>query len=112
VPSTFPDPYRFDKPLPINAVSSACRPEQSWGIIDRLISQTQDIRLFRLCLLRIGLFPMLDTFFDLHDRFFQFLPLTFVRQVTQGVGHECHESIDDANYDGRSCYVPEKAKER
>jgi hypothetical protein len=24
-----------------------------------------------------------------------------VRQVTQGVGHECHESIDDANYDGK-----------
>jgi hypothetical protein len=23
-----------------------------------------------------------------------------VRQVTQGVGHGCHESIDDANYDG------------
>jgi ankyrin repeat protein len=23
-----------------------------------------------------------------------------VRQVTQGVGHRCHESIDDANYDG------------
>jgi hypothetical protein len=23
-----------------------------------------------------------------------------VRQVTQGVGHECHESIDDANYGG------------
>jgi hypothetical protein len=23
-----------------------------------------------------------------------------VRQVTQGVGHEGHESIDDANYDG------------
>jgi hypothetical protein len=23
-----------------------------------------------------------------------------VGQVTQGVGHECHESIDDANYDG------------
>jgi hypothetical protein len=26
--------------------------------------------------------------------------LQFVRQVTQGVGHGCHESIDDANYDG------------
>jgi hypothetical protein len=35
-----------------------------------------------------------------------------VRQVTQGVGLECHESIDDANYDGGSCYVHEKAKER
>jgi hypothetical protein len=23
-----------------------------------------------------------------------------VRQATQGVGHECHESIDDTNYDG------------
>jgi hypothetical protein len=23
-----------------------------------------------------------------------------VRQVTQGVGHGCHESIDDANYGG------------
>jgi hypothetical protein len=23
-----------------------------------------------------------------------------VKQVTQGVGHGCHESIDDANYDG------------
>jgi hypothetical protein len=27
-------------------------------------------------------------------------PSTSVRQVTQGVGHGCHESIDDANYDG------------
>jgi hypothetical protein len=30
----------------------------------------------------------------------RFLPPISVRQVTQGVGHGCHESINDANYDG------------
>jgi hypothetical protein len=34
-----------------------------------------------------------------------------VRQVTQGVGHECHESIVVLTI-LRSCYVHEKAKER
>jgi hypothetical protein len=35
-----------------------------------------------------------------------------VRQVTQGVGHGCHESIDDANYDGDLATLHEKVKER